>query len=132
MKAAVYAGTRNLYREMVGAAKSLAANSSVDVIYFLIEDSEFPESLPDYVKCIDVSNQTYFPISCPNIYKLWTWMVLMKAAIPKLLPDLDRVLFLDCDTIVTQNIDELWDISLDGYYLAGVGEPLKSTPGKPM
>ena len=42
MKVAVYAGTKNLYSEMATAAKSLANNSSVDLIYFLIEDSEFP------------------------------------------------------------------------------------------
>ena len=128
MKAAVYCGTRNLYSDMITAAKSLTKNSSVDIIYFLIEDPEFPEELPSHIRCIDVSNQKYFSKSGPNVYKLWTWMVLMRAALPKLFPDLDRILSLDVDTIVDKNIDEFWDLCPDDYYLAGVEEPLKTIP----
>lgn len=126
MKAAVYCGTRNLYSDMVTAAKSLAVNSSVDVIYFLIEDSVFPYELPDYIRCIDVSEQRYFRKNGPNVYRLWTWMVLMRAALTKVFPDLDRILSLDVDTIVNQNIDELWDLPIGDYYLAGVPEPTKT------
>ena len=116
---------------MVTAAKSLAMNSSVDVIYFLIEDPVFPEPLPESVKCIDVSDQKFFMPGNPNIYKLWTWMVLMRAVLTKYLPEIDRVLSLDNDTIVDQNIDELWDLNLNGFYLAGVQEPLKSRLNEP-
>ena len=35
MKHAVYAATRNLYGQMELAAKSLVANSDVDVVHFL-------------------------------------------------------------------------------------------------
>ena len=42
IKAAVYTGTRNLYKQMVVAVKSLIRNSDVDKIYLLIEDDEFP------------------------------------------------------------------------------------------
>ena len=131
MKAAVYAGTRNLYSDMVTAAKSLAMNSSVDEIWFLIEDSRFPEKLPDYVRCLDVSGQTWFPKTGNNVYKLWTWMVLMRAVIPKIFPEYDRMLSLDVDTIVNHNINELWDLDLTDSYLAGVAEPIKSKPNEP-
>lgn len=131
MKAAVYAGTRNLYSDMVTAAKSLALNSSVDVIWFLIEDSRFPERLPDYIQCLDVSGQHFFAKDGPNVYKLWTWMVLMRAALPKIFPEYDRILSLDIDTIVKRNIDELWDLDLTDFYLAGVPEPEKSKPDAP-
>lgn len=127
MKAAAFAGTRNIYPDMVTAAKSLAINSSVDVIYFLIEDPEFPEYLPDYIKCIDVSNQTFFPLNGLNVYKLWTYMTLMRTTYTKYLPeDLDKVLSLDCDVIVDQNIDELWDLDISRYFAAAVKEPVKS------
>ena len=131
MKAAVYAGTRNLYSDMVTAAKSLAVNSGVDSIYFLIEDSRFPEKLPDYIQCLDVSRQRWFNKDGPNVYRLWTWMVLMRAAIPKIFPEYDRILSLDVDTIVKRNIDELWELDLTDYYLAGVPEPAKSKPNAP-
>lgn len=126
MNAAVYAGTRNTYSDMVTAAKSLASNSSCNEIIFLIEDREFPEKLPPYVRCIDVSKQKYFKKDGPNVYKLWTWMVLMRAALPKLLPQYDRILSLDNDTIIDRNIDELWRLDLSSYYMAGVAEPGKT------
>ena len=131
MKVAAYAGTRNLYPDMVTAAKSLTKNSSVDIIYFLIEDSVFPEKLPDHIKCIDVSDQKFFKFNGPNVYKLWTYMTLMRATYSKLLPQHEKLLSLDVDTIVDKNIDELWNINLDGYYMAGVAEPLKSNKNCP-
>ena len=53
-------------------------------------------------------------------------MILLRAAFTKLFPHLDRILSLDCDTIVNDNISDLWDIPLDNYYIAGVKEPKKS------
>lgn len=126
MKVAGFAATRNMYEDMETCAKALAINSSVDAIYFLIEDPEFPTPLPDYIHCIDVSRQEYFGPRCPNIYKLWSYMTLMRVAWTKYLPDLDRILWLDCDVIVNQNIDELWDLNLDGYFVAAVKEPYKT------
>lgn len=131
MKAAVYCATRNLYSKMIVAAKSLAFNSSVDVIYFLIEDPVFPYKLPSYVKPIDVSGQKFFGSKCPNVYKLWTWMVLMRAVLTKVFPNQNEILSLDVDTIVDKNIDELWNLDLTNYYLAGVPEPKKSKRGVP-
>lgn len=127
MKTAVYCGTRNVYYDMMTAAKSLLINSTVDLIYFLIEDDEFPYDLPDTIKCINVSNQSYFLPQSPNYTNPWTWMVLMRAALSKVLPGIDRILSLDIDTIVDSNIDELWDIPIDDYYYAAVQEPFRSS-----
>jgi lipopolysaccharide biosynthesis glycosyltransferase len=54
-------------------------------------------------------------------------MILLRAALTKLFPNLDRILSLDCDTLVQNNISELWDLPLDNYYFAAVREPEKST-----
>lgn len=126
MKAACYCGTRNLYGDMIPAVKSLLANSDVDKVYLLIEDDEFPKPLPDCVECINVSNQMYFRHDGPNYQNGWTYMVLMRAALHRVFPDLDRILSLDIDTIVGRDISELWNLPLDDYYLAGVREPYKS------
>ena len=56
MRAAVYNGTRNLYENMLAAAKSLLVHSNVEKIYFLIEDDIFPYDLPPEIECINVSN----------------------------------------------------------------------------
>lgn len=126
MKAAVYCGTRNLYPDMVTAAKSLLIHSDVEQIYFLIEDNEFPYELPPKTSTINISGQTYFVPDGPNYNTSWTYMVLIRAALSKVFPDLDTVLSLDVDTIVNENISDIWDIDLSDYYLAAGREPCKS------
>ena len=130
MKAAVYCGTRNIYGDMVTAAKSLIANSDVEKIFFAIEDDVFPEPLPARVETINVRGQTIFPPGGPNYSQRWTYMVLMRAALTKILPaELDTVLSLDTDTIVDKDISELWDLDLGEHYFAAAREPRKSAGG---
>ena len=126
MKAACYCGTRNLYGDMVPAVKSLLKNSDVDLVYLLIEDDEFPYEMPSCVECINVSGQPWLDPNGPNYKNSWTYMVLMRAALHRVFPNLDRILSLDVDTIVAKDISELWDLPLDDYWLAAAKEPFKS------
>lgn len=122
MRAAVYSGTRNVYEQMMTAAKSLLMHSNVETIYFLIEDDEFPYELPNEIKCINVSNQTFFPKDGPNFNNVCTYMVLIRAAYTKIFPQLDRILSIDMDTVVNENISDLWELDLTDYYIAAVEE----------
>lgn len=124
MKHAVYSGSRNLYPEMAAAAKSLAANSDVDRIYLLIEDPEFPSDLPSYVEAIDVSGQGWFPDGGPNMNSEFTYLALIRAALCHLFPDIDRILSLDVDAFCVGDVSDVWDIPLDGFYLAASPEPV--------
>lgn len=127
MKAAVYSGTRNLYPDMVTAAKSLVANSSVEKVYFLIEDDVFPEKLPHLIETINVSKQKFFPRHSANFKTPFSYMSLLRVCYTKLLPqELDKVLQLDVDTVCVDNIDELWDIDLTGKWFAAVEEKLST------
>lgn len=130
MKAAVYTGTRNLYCNMVPAVKSLLINSDVDKIYLLIEDDVFPVELPKEVECINVSGQTYFVPDGPNMKSQFSYMALMRAALPKVFHDLDTILSLDVDTIVDKDISDIWNIPLgDKYYFAATPEHKRSENG---
>lgn len=122
MNAAVYSGTRNIYENMLTSAKSLLEHSNVEKIYFLIEDDIFPYSLPAEIECINISNQQYFPSTGPNYDNVLTYMVLLRAAYTKFFPHLDKILSIDMDTIVNENISDLWEIDLSNYYLAAVEE----------
>ena len=123
MRAAVYSGTRNLYPDMVTAAKSLIANSNVEKVYFLIEDDTFPEKLPPMIETINVSGQEWFTSDGANFRTSFTYMSLLRVCYTKLLPkEVDRVLQLDVDTIVTDDISELWDIDMTGKWFAAVLE----------
>lgn len=126
MKSACYCGTRNLYGDMLPPLKSLLKNSDVDRVYLLIEDDTFPYELPSQVSTINVSNQPWFRHDGPNYKNHWTYMVLMRAALHRVFPNLDRILSLDVDTIVAKDVSDLWDYDIDNYWIAGVKEPNKS------
>lgn len=118
----VYASTRNQYDKMERAAKSLLLTNDVDTVYFLIEDKTYPNKLPSCIKTIDVSGYTWFEKNSPNYQSRWTWMPLMKLALHKLLPNHDKALWLDTDTIVTGDISSMFSKNLNGYYYAAVPE----------
>ena len=122
LKVAVYTGSNNLYPDMVVAAKSLLINSDVDLIYLLIEDDNFPFSLPDCIKTINVSDQSFFDNNGPNMKSRYSYLAMMRAALCFIFPDLDRVLSLDVDTIVNKNISDIWDLPIDDFYFAASRE----------
>ena len=121
-KVAVYAGTRNLYEVMRTAVNSLLNNTVMDRVYILTEDDDFPYHVPRNVSVINVSNQTYFPETGANYKSKWTYMAMIRVALAKMLPEENLVLWLDCDTIVDDDISELFSMCMDGYYFAGVKE----------
>lgn len=122
-KLAVYSGTRNLYPHMVTAAKSLIANSSVERVVLLIEDESFPYEMPDLVETIDVHDQQWFGEKSANIKTDFSYMSLLRVCYTKLLPDAGKVLQLDVDTVVVDDISELWDVRIDAAWFAAVREP---------
>ncbi len=123
-KVAVYAGSRNLYRDMLGPIKSMLKNGKPDVIYLLIEDDKMPYWLPDMVKCINVRGQKFFRADGPNMKSKYTYLALMRAALAHILPqDIDVVLSMDCDTLVEEDISELWERDMTGYYFSASIEP---------
>lgn len=127
-KAAFYAGTRNLYPHMVTAAKSLIANSSVEEVWFLIEDDEFPYKLPDMIKTMNVSGiiDKTFSKNGPNARCRLTFMAFVHPLAPDLFPQYDKILKLDVDTVCVDNIDELWDTDLTGMWYGCAREKLQT------
>ena len=130
-RVAVYAGTRNVYGMMAAAAKSLLAHTHMDMVYFLIEDDDFPEALPGPIVTFNVTfggmnARKLFDPNGPNFNSQWTWMSLVRLVLPYLLELEKRVLWLDVDTIVEQDIGELFDRDLAGNYVAMVEEPIRS------
>lgn len=123
MKVAAYTGTSNLYPMMYTAVKSLLMHSDVDKVYLLIEDDEFPYELPDIVRTINVKYQKFFYPDGANWRSRFSYMAMMRATYAKMFPKLDRILSLDVDTIVTEDISDLWDLPIDDYYLSASEEP---------
>lgn len=129
-KIVVYAGNRNVYTDMLTAAKSLLMNNQIDRVYFVIEDDDFPAALPDCIETINVKEQTLFPPSGANTKTRFSYICLMRAVYADLFFWCDKILSLDIDTIVTGDISALWDINLDDYYFAAVPEPSCTKNGR--
>ena len=126
MRTAVYNGTRKVYDQMHYAINSMIAHNGADQIRVLIEDDEFPYPLTDRCRVVNVSEQQWIRRDSPNYNGHWTWMVMMRACLTKILPVTDIALSMDCDTIVTDDISGLWEQDLTDYYLAACMEPGKS------
>lgn len=124
MKHAVYSATRNLYPDILPAMKSLVANSSVTDIWLLIEDDEFPYELPEFVHVRNLSGQTWFPPTCPNIKSAFTYMAMIRACYPEIFSDIGRIVQLDVDTVCVDDVDYLWEVDLDGKWIAWAREYL--------
>ena len=123
----VYGGTRNLYGNMVKAAKSLLSHTHIDRVWFLIEDDVFPEPLPDVIKTLDMRDQKWFVKDGPNYNCHWTYMSMIRLALPFILQKENRALWLDVDTIVDDNIGELFEADMKEYCYGAVIELAKST-----
>ena len=118
------------YAEMtcVSMCSVLANCEDSEIVFHLFSEQlsrEHTEKLADLNKvrkntsvffhdiCIDDDlfiTAEYVGLGAPNLTKEAYAPVLF----PELLPDLEKLLFLDCDTIIEGNIARLWEIDLDG------------------
>lgn len=117
-KCVVYGATRNIYTYLMPSINSLLTHTNVDKVFLLIEDDELPFMLPNKCEIINVSSQDMFP----KHYDNWTYMVLLRLVYAKMFPNLKRILSLDIDTIVQEDISSIWEYDIDDYYLAAVPE----------
>ncbi len=60
-------------------------------------------------------------INIANNYKIITYYRLL---IQSVLRKYKKVIYMDSDVLVNANLKELWDIDIEGYYLAGTFDPL--------
>ena len=121
-KVVVYAGTRNLYEQMYVCLKSLLAHNEIDRVYLLIEDDEYPYPVPEFVHPVNVSAQEYFKPGTPNYACQWSYMSMLRCVFGNMFADEHKILWLDCDTIVHEDITDLFDMDMTGYMYAGAIE----------
>ena len=124
-RVAVYAGTKNVYPQMYTSLKSLLLNTEIDRVYLLVEDDSFPYPVPENVYLIDVSDQKFFAPGSPNFASPYSYMDLLRCAMSYILQNEKTVVWFDIDTIINEDISELFDTDMNGYFYAGVIEPGK-------
>ena len=124
-KVAVYTGTRNVYPQMYVSLKSLLLNTDMDRVYLMIEDDEFPYPIPKNVLVANVKDQIFFPKGSANYNTSYSYMELLRCALGLMLQQEKTVLWLDIDTIINDDISDLFETDMSNYMYAGAIEPQK-------
>ena len=116
-----YAATRNLYQKMRPSILSLLDHNQIEHLYILAEDDELPYEIGCPCSVLNVSGQTVF--TGPNTQTYFTYMSMMRLTL-SYLTRAERIIYLDCDTIVCDSLQPLWDMDMDGKWWAAVEEYL--------
>lgn len=70
---------------------------------------------------VDVDIFAKLPLNREHIQSFETYF---RLAFPTLLPEtVDKLLYLDCDLLIQNDLQALWETDFSGYYMAGVPEP---------
>lgn len=112
-----YSLTRNLYPYLRWSITSLLEHNKDVNLYIFAEDDKLPIDIPCKHKIANVSDQKYFGSGCPNIHSQFTYMAMLRVCLPEMLP-VDKVITLDVDTIICDSIEPLWEIPLEGKWIA--------------
>lgn len=83
--------------------------------------------IPGWVNIVDTTSARLPKVRAGRHVTSATYALLL---LPELLDDLDRVIYLDADVMVRNSrIDDLWEIDLEGYSVAGVSAIRQSRVG---
>lgn len=128
MKVVAYCCTANWYEHLKVAVNSLLINNpGIDKVVCFIEDDELPWHY-DKVEAINLNKlERYIREGSPNYNSLFTYMTLMRLCFSKWLP-YDKVLQLDVDTLVVDNIEDLWDLDMTDMAIAAVPDVINPLP----
>ena len=121
----VYALTRNYYHKLLPSIKSLLQHNHSVNVYILAEDDTIPD-LPCKANVINVSSQNYFRPSGANYYNMFKYINLLKVVYPSLLPSLNKVLHLEVDTIICDDLTPLWKTKITNKWFAACPEHMGS------
>lgn len=110
----VYCVTENYIEKIKPSIKSLREHNQ-DVNVYVVTETDVVD-IPD-VTVIDIRGQKYFPENSINYHNKFTYIGLLKVCYQSLLP-LDKVIHIDADMIITDSLQPMWDINLDGKWYA--------------
>ena len=112
--------TKNMYPQLQTAISFLIdSQPSLKTIYAFVED-DFTKQNDKYVTFIGLSNFTPLKENKANNGAAWSFISMARVYFAWLLPNEDRVIYLDLDTMVQGDLSELWNMDLQGKEIAGV------------
>ena len=144
----IYASDDNYAPLLTVAMTSVCENNNVPIKFFILDNEIKPknksflknlEEKYDNVKIIfielsDLEDRLNLPKFQTEGILSMNITAYSRLFMSLLLPeDIDKVLYLDCDTLVLKSLEELWDINIENFMCAGVEDPapiaLKETIG---
>ena len=117
----VYAVTRSFYHKILPSLYSLLDHNTDIDLYVVAEDDDLGIDLPIDARVINVSGQTWFKPDDPNYNNRFTYINLIKVCYASILP-VDKVLHLDADTIICDDLHPFYDTDLTGKWIGAVQE----------
>ena len=130
----IFATDTNYAKYTSVSMNSILANkrSGVNICFFLLVDKEFPEKdkrkltqqVQKYNSYIEFVQMDDFFESITMQIEHITYHTFYRLVIPKVFPFLNKLIYLDGDTIINGNIEKLYDIAIENYYLGGVIAPV--------
>ena len=114
----VYTATRSFYKYLRTALFSLLRYNRPSMVYLLIEDDAFPYEVDAPHKVINVSG---IRIHGANADTTFSYMALLRPMLADIVPE-DKVLYIDVDTVVCEDLTPLWETDMTGKYWGAVRE----------
>lgn len=116
----VYAMTRNVYEWILPSLRSLKETNPKAKVFIICEDDKI-DGLPMDCTFINVSDQKYFPEWGVNYHNSFSYINLLKVALPEILT-VNKVIWLDIDTIVCDRLEGMWKTNVTDKWVAAVPE----------
>lgn len=118
--------TKNWYKYMLTNLYAILTNNKVEKIYLFIEDDSIDgldllsEKFKTEFVCINMNKifNKYIKEDSPNINTKYTKCSMARLFFPNEVKE-DKILYIDVDALVVSNLDELWNLNIDEYYIAG-------------
>ena len=117
----VYAMTHHVYEQILPSMRSLKEHNPEARVFILAEHDELPFDLPMDAEIINVSGQKWFPEEGINYHNAFKYINLLKVRYPSILK-VDRVIHLDTDTIVCDDLTPFWETNVEGKWFAACVE----------
>lgn len=118
----VMCATRNWYFYMSVALYSILRHNKVKKIYLFIEDDKIPYIKDTRVEFININKiPQYVKKTSPNYDTKYSKLSYTRCFFSKILQE-SKILYLDVDALVINNIEELWNVDIKEKALAGVYE----------
>lgn len=114
--------TRNWYMHLATNLYSLFKNNNVKKVYLFIEDDEISYFKDKRIEFINVNKlEEYVLPSSPNYNTKYSKLSYTRCYFSKILKE-DKVIYIDVDALVIDDISELWELDLKDNVIAGIHE----------